>query len=168
MYTWWQDKLPTESRFPPPHSPGVPLPATLPSTCLSLPRSPHSPPWVGCRREQDGAGPASVSELVDFFGVLKRFSEDQLERLNKETSRPSGLPAGRDGGAGEAGRGAEEEEEEAVCDETAVVERGGGDCAAAGEFFFLFFCRGASIVSVGKGGRRYYRVYSPRVSVWCA
>ncbi|CAM9694934.1 unnamed protein product [Pylaiella littoralis] len=42
--------------------------------------------------QEDGGGPGSVSELVDFLGVLKRFSEDQHER-SKETSNGSSIAA---------------------------------------------------------------------------
>ena len=144
------------------------LPVALVSICLS------PPPGFSCRK-QDGAGPASVSELVDFLGVLKRFSEDQLERLNgnkaNEAGRASGSPAAHDeevvgdaeeehgegGECEEMGGGYDEmesesgDEMEGACDEMEGMERGGGGrcCDAAGETFF-----GAWSLSVsGLGGR---------------
>lgn len=47
---------------------------------------------------KDGAGPASLSNLADFLGVLKRFNEDQLHRLKNHYAQ-----------LGEAGEGAEDE-----------------------------------------------------------
>lgn len=109
--------------------------------CLAL-RCAAVPPL---RWKQDGAGPASVSELVDFLGVLKRFSEDQLERSkkarngnssndshsNRSPDAPAAGSATAEGAAGEAEAEDEDEEEAACGDEMEGVEQGG--CDAAGE-----------------------------------
>lgn len=138
-----------------------PLSAPAHSTWLWSQSACPPPPGFSCRK-QDGAGPASVSELVDFLGVLKRFSEDQLERLNgnkaNEAGRSSGSPAAHDeevvgdaeeehgegGECEEMGGGYDEmesesgDEMEGACDEMEGMERGGGGrcCDAAGETFF--------------------------------
>lgn len=97
--------------------------------CPPLP--PPPPPDL-----KDGAGQASMSKLADFLGVLKRFNEDQLQRLKNHYAQPGEAREGPEdegvgGGVvgdmdlGETGGDEEAEAPDSVDDEDC--------CDAAGE-----------------------------------